>query len=177
MAELLLAHTGLIDPGHLDEARRMVEDAFDGDFDAADWDHALGGLHALVREDGELVAHGALVGRRVLHGGRALRAGYVEGVAVRADARRRGHASTVMAALEDAARRAFEVAALAASDEGMALYRSRGWRVWRGPLSVLSPVGTVRTPEDEGGVLVLPATAPLDLDGELVCDWRPGDVW
>jgi hypothetical protein len=36
--------------------------------------------------------------RRLLHGGRALRTEYVEGVAVRADRRRRGHSAVIMAA-------------------------------------------------------------------------------
>jgi aminoglycoside 2'-N-acetyltransferase I len=35
----------------------------------------------------------------------------------------------------------------------------------------------VRTPDDDGAVWVLGLSAPLDLDGELTCDWRDGDVW
>jgi aminoglycoside 2'-N-acetyltransferase I len=35
----------------------------------------------------------------------------------------------------------------------------------------------VRTPEDDGGVYVLPVTATLDLAGDLACDWRGGKVW
>jgi aminoglycoside 2'-N-acetyltransferase I len=35
----------------------------------------------------------------------------------------------------------------------------------------------VRTEEDDGTVFVLPVSAPLDLSGELTCDWREGDVW
>ena len=41
-------------------------------------EHAPGGLHALVHDGGDLVAHGAVVQRRLLHDGRALRVGYVE---------------------------------------------------------------------------------------------------
>jgi hypothetical protein len=33
----------------------------------------------------------------------------------------------------------------------------------------------VRTPQDDGSVLVL--GGELDLDAPLVCDWRSGDVW
>ncbi len=55
-----------------------------------DWEHCLGGLHALVWRGPRLVAHAALVQRRLLHRGRALRAGHVEGVAVHPDVQRQG---------------------------------------------------------------------------------------
>ena len=55
--------------------------AFDGGFSDDDWEHSLGGMHALVLDAIVLVAHGALVARRFLHHGRSLRCGYVEAVA------------------------------------------------------------------------------------------------
>jgi aminoglycoside 2'-N-acetyltransferase I len=82
-----------------------------------------------------------------------------------------------MAALEGVIRRAYELGALAASDAGAALYGGRGWTLWRGPTSALTPAGTVRTPDEDGGVWVLPVTADLDPDGELTCDWRADDLW
>ena len=94
----------------------------------SDWEHALGGIHALAWADGELVGHAAVIQRRLLCEGRALRAGYVEAVAVRADARRRGHAGAMMAALEQVIRAAYDFGALGASDEGVPFYLSRGWR-------------------------------------------------
>lgn len=127
--------------------------------------------------DGELVGHAALVQRRLLHGGRALRPGYVEGVAVRADRRRQGHAAAMMAALERVVRGADDLGALSATDAGAALYAARGWQRWSGPTSALTPAGVRRTAEDDGGVHVLPVTVPLDLSGELTCDWRDGDLW
>jgi len=143
----------------------------------ADWEHGLGGVHALAYDAGALVGHASVVQRRLLHGGRALRAGYVECVAVRGDRRRRGHGAAMMAALERVIRAAYELGALGASDEGAALYTARGWRPWRGPTSALTPTGVVRTAEEDGSIFVLPASAALDLDGELTCDWRDGDVW
>ena len=45
-------------------------------------------------------------------------------------------------------------------------------------LGRLAPAGTMVGPEeDDGAVLVLPVSAPLDLSGELPCDWREGDLW
>lgn len=155
----------------------MVLEAFDGDFTDADWEHALGGMHALVWRHGAIIAHGAVVQRRLLHQGRALRAGYVEAVAVRADCRGQGLAAAVMDAVEQVLRGAYEVGALSSSDAGRTLYDARGWQRWRGETSVLAPSGVTRTHDDDGSVYVWPVTAQLDLDGGLTCDWRDGDVW
>ena len=59
----------------------------------------------------------------------------------------------------------------------MQLNLPRGWQQWQGPTSVLAPSGTTRTPDDDGGVYVLPVTVELDTSAELSCDWRAGDVW
>jgi aminoglycoside 2'-N-acetyltransferase I len=172
-----LVHTARLDAGTLGAARELLDDAFAGGFADEDWEHALGGLHALAYEGTRLVAHGALVQRRLLHGDRVLRCGYVEAVAVVADRRRLGLASAVMAELEWVTRRAYDLGALSATDAGAALYLSRGWQRWTGPTSALTPSGVRRTPDDDGSVHVLPGEAALDLTGELTCDWRDGDLW
>ncbi len=99
MTEVLIAHTAALDPGILAAARDLLFVVFD-DMTDEDWEHSLGGLHAIAWDGTEVVGHAALVQRRLLHGGRALRAGYVEGVAVRADHRRQGIAAAMMAELE-----------------------------------------------------------------------------
>ncbi len=176
-AQLQVAHTGQLAPGLLPELRSFLEEVFEGDFGADDWEHGLGGMHALVRVDGQLVGHAALVQRRLLHGGASLRAGYVEGVAVHAGARRQGHGQVLMAALEQLGRPAYDLLALGATEDGAALYAARGWQRWAGPTSALTPDGVVRTPDEDGGVWVLPLGARLDLAAGLTCDWRTGDVW
>ena len=123
------------------------------------------------------MGHGAVVQRQLLHGGRTLRTGYVEGVAVRGDARRRGHGSAVMEALERVVREAYELGALGATDEAARFYSARGWQRWRGPTSALTPDGVRRTGEDDGAIYVLPLAGALELSGELTCDWRDGDLW
>jgi aminoglycoside 2'-N-acetyltransferase I len=177
MSEVRTAHTADLDAATLAAARALMAGAFGDDFTADDWEHALGGIHALAWEDGELIGHASVVMRRMLHDGRALRSGYVEAVAVRADHRRRGHGGALMAPLEHVIRHAYDVGALGATDAGAALYTRRGWQRWEGRLSALTPTGVERTDEEEGHVYVLPVTAPLDLAGELTCDWRDGDVW
>jgi aminoglycoside 2'-N-acetyltransferase I len=142
-----------------------------------DWEHALGGVHALAYEDGELVGHAAVVQRRLLHAGRALRAGYVEGVGVRADRRRRGLGGALMAEVERVISGAYELGALGATDRAAALYSGRGWRRWQGPTFALTPEGVVRTAEEDDGVYVLPVSVALDLSGPLTCDWRDGSAW
>ncbi|MFJ7343777.1 GNAT family N-acetyltransferase [Streptomyces sp. NPDC101110] len=171
-------HTADLSPDELGAVRGLLHAAFEGDFGDEDWDHGLGGMHALVHDRAGLVAHGAVVMRRVRHRTRWLRAGYVENVAVRADARRTGLGGGVMAELERVVDRAYDLGALSASDEGARLYTSRGWRLWGGRVHALSPLdGIVRLPEEEDSTFVRPALAgPLDTAHELVFDWRDGDV-
>src|SRR3954451_8145272 len=135
----------------------------------------VGGMHALAFEGDELVGHGSVVQRRLLHGGRTLRTGYLEGVAVRADHRRRGHGGAIMAELERVARGAYELGALAGTDEAAAFYAARGWLPWRGPTFAMTPEGVVRTDGEDDSVYVCPLDAPLDPAGPLTCDWREGE--
>lgn len=177
MGEVVTKHTAQLSGGEHAEIRALLEAAFAGDFAETDHEHTLGGMHALVRVDGRLVGHGAVVQRRLLHGGRVLRTGYVEAVAVDAAHRRQGHGDAVMGALEAIIRGAYELGALSASADGAPLYTARGWRHWGGPTSVLSPRGIERTAGDDATIHVLPVSAPLDRRLELTCDWRAGDVW
>jgi aminoglycoside 2'-N-acetyltransferase I len=177
MTEVRTAHTADLDAGTLDAARRLLEEVFEGELSGHDWEHALGGVHALVWEDGALVGHGSVVQRRLLHGGRALRAGYVEGVGVLARRRRRGHGAALMAALERVIRGAYDLGALGSTDEAAAFYAARGWRPWQGPTWAMTPDGLVRTENEDGAIYVLETGGSLDLSGALACDWRDGDVW
>ncbi|WSA47707.1 GNAT family N-acetyltransferase [Streptomyces sp. NBC_01803] len=177
MTEVRIAHTADLDAPALDAARALLDEAFEGDLSDHDWEHALGGMHALLWEGAELIGHASVVQRRLLHAGRALRAGYVEGVAVREDRRRRGHGASLMSALEKVIRGAYDLGALSSSDEALPFYAVRGWRLWEGPTFALTPLGIARTEEDDRGVYVLPVAARLKVAGELVCDWRDGDVW
>ncbi len=172
-----LIHTSDLDGETLDNARDLLVAAHGGEFSASDWEHTLGGMHALIVDHGTLIAHGAVVQRRLLYRGAALRCGYVEGVAVREDWRGRGLGHAVMDAVEQVIRGAYQTGALSASGAGARLYRPRGWLHWRGPTAVLAPSGVVRTPDDDGAIFTLPVSVELDPGQELVCDWRDGDVW
>jgi aminoglycoside 2'-N-acetyltransferase I len=175
-AELRLAHTADLDEATRHAARALLDDVFD-DMADEDWDHALGGMHALLWEGGDLIGHASVIQRQLLYGGRAWRAGYVEAVAVRADRRRSGHGGTLMDVAERIIRGAYEVGALGSTHAGGPFYAARGWLRWEGPCSALTPGGVVPTPEEEGSIYVLPVAVPLDVSRELTCDWREGDAW
>ena len=177
MAAIRTAHTADLDAATLGAARALLDAVFRDELTDHDWEHALGGVHALAWDGGELIGHASVVQRRLLHGGRALRAGYVEGVGVNERRRGEGHGAALMAALEHVIRSAYELGALGSTDAAAGFYAARGWRLWQGPTSALTPDGIVRTEGDDGGIYVLPVSAPLDLSGPLTCDWRDGDVW
>lgn len=41
----------------------MVTGAFAGDFTETDWEHTLGGMHALIWHHGAIIAHAAVIQR------------------------------------------------------------------------------------------------------------------
>ncbi|MDT5232050.1 MAG: aminoglycoside 2-N-acetyltransferase [Mycobacterium sp.] len=172
-----LVHTADLKSDARQRAYEMVNDAFAGEFTDTDWDHALGGMHALIWNRGAIIAHGAVVQRRLLYRGAALRCGYVEAVAVREDWRGQGLAIAILDACEQVIRGGYQLGALSSSDRGRRLYTLRGWLPWRGPTSVLAPSGPTRTPDDDSSVFVLPVGINLDETAALTCDWRDGDVW
>jgi aminoglycoside 2'-N-acetyltransferase I len=179
MTRLRSVATDGLRPEELAAVRSMVFEAFGGRFDEDDWDHTLGGTHVLAVEAGEVVAHGAVMGRTLWAGGRALRTGYVEGVATRGDRRRRGLATLVMRELGRVVERGYQLGALSDGTRVRGFYQRLGWETWRGPTYVAGPEGPVRTAEDDGSVLVLrtPATGDLDPGDRLICDRRAGDAW
>mgnify|MGYP002133121056 FL=1 len=172
-----LIHTADLDNEAREHTKSMLSAAFDGGFDDHDWEHALGGMHAIVVHRGAIIAHAAVVQRRLLHRGVALRCGYVEAVAVSAEWRGQGLGAAVMDAVEQVIRGAYSLGALSAAGDADGFYTARGWQHWRGPTSVLTPDGPVRTTADDGTILVLPNNIDVDPAEALACDWRDGDVW
>lgn len=160
--------------------RALLDAAFrddDGHFADSDWEHALGGMHVVAEENAEILSHAAVVERRLEIGGRVVRCGYVEAVGTAPSQQRRGIATLVMREIGETIRERFELGAL--STPVPAFYARLGWELWRGPTAVRTPHGIERTPDDDGGIMVLrtPTSPPLNLDDEIVCDWREGDVW
>ncbi len=142
--------------------RRLLDEAFAGEFTDDDFDHALGGVHAAAYEDEALVGHASVVPRAFVLDGRPLRCGYVEAVAVGERHRRRGVASALMDALEPVIRREHDFGALSSTEQAMPFYEGRGWRRWQGRL----------LPVDD--VVYVLGVEPC---GELEADRRAGDIW
>ena len=177
MVDVRTAHTAYLERSVLAAARGLLDDVFAGDMTDADWEHALGGIHALAWEEGALVGHASVIQRRLWLGGRALRTGYVEGVGVRGDRRGRGVGAALMEQVERVVRGAYDLGALGTTELARGFYAARGWQLWQGPSAALTPRGIERTPGDDGGIYVLPVSVDVDLAAEIVCDWRDGDVW
>jgi aminoglycoside 2'-N-acetyltransferase I len=162
------------------EIRAILRAAFEGDgevFTDEDWHHATGGAHFLLEDAGSLVAHAAVVERELHAGDLPIRSGYVEAVATRPDSQRKGHGTRLMAAVQEHIRASYEVGALSAANPPF--YARLGWEPWQGPTAVRTATGTVRTPEDDDGIMILttPASPSFDRRAFLSCPWRPGDVW
>ena len=177
MTSVRTAHTADLDAATLHGRACPALRGLPDDMTEHDWEHCLGGVHALAWEGDELVGHAAVVQRRLLHGGRALRTGYVEGVAVRADRRRRGHAGAMMEALERVVRAAYELGALGASDQARGVLR-RAWlaAVAGADLGAHSDGHRAHRGRGRLGSTCCRA-APARSVAELTCDWREGDVW
>jgi aminoglycoside 2'-N-acetyltransferase I len=176
-SRLQLAHTALLDAQELAAARALLFEVFGSEMTEEDWEHSLGGLHALLWEGEQVIAHAALIQRQLLYEGRALRTGYLEGVAVRPDHRRQGHATRLLAALEPAIRSAYELGALGATEVAAPMYEAAGWTAWQGPTYALTLQGPIRTEEEDGWIYVLQPTPPLNPTKPLTCDHRAGDPW
>lgn len=155
----------------------MLEAAFEGRFDEHDWDHAQGGVHVWLTDPAGIISHGSVLDRMLVCDGRRVEVAYVEAVATRAADRHGGHGSRVMERVGELIRASYRLGAL--STHVYPFYQRLGWERWLGPTFVDGPKGRQRTPRDDGDIMILrtQTSPPLDLAGEIVCDWRSGDVW
>ena len=173
--------TGELRPSEVVAIRGLMDAAFGSDeddrFTDLDWQHAVGGVHFVLELDGDIVAHGAVVGRELHTGGRAFRTGYVEAVATAPGRHGQGLGSIVMTDATDHIRRHFELGGLATGRQSF--YRRLGWEVWQGPSAVRTGTGDLPTRDDDGYLMVLatPTSPAFDLAAPISCEWRPGDVW
>jgi aminoglycoside 2'-N-acetyltransferase I len=167
-------------PGEISSLRELFGAAWGDDderFTDEDWDHAVGGVHFILEADGAIVAHASVVERILQTNDHDLATGYVEAVATWPDRQGRGHGSAVMRDVGEHIDRTFRLGALGTGR--FAFYERLGWVAWKGPTSVRTQAGLVRTPEEDGYLLVrlTPTSPELDLSEPISCDWRPGDVW
>lgn len=163
--------------GLRNQLRRLLDDAFDGDFSDEDWQHTTGGWRVIVFGDTLPVAHAAVVPRVLWINDHRYRAGYVEGVAAAASRQRQGFGSQAMAAATNLIRSGYELGALSTGLHDF--YERLGWERWKGPSFVRAGTELIRTPDEDDGIMVLrlgPSVA-IDLAGTIACEGRPGDDW
>lgn len=171
-----VVETAALDAATRAELDRLWTAAF-ADWTDDDAAHARGGLHALARDDGAVVAHAAVVPRTLLVGGEPWAVGYVEGVATLPARQGEGLGSAVVAAIGDALRARWPLGAL--STGAHPFYARLGWERWHGASYVVRDGALVRTEDDDDGLMVLRhgPSAGLDLALPIACEDRPGDPW
>lgn len=165
-----------LEPCVVDRLRALLDAAFAGAFSDEDWQHALGGHHALVWAEGRLVGHASVVPRRLWVGERMVQAAYVEAVAVLPGHQGRGLGTAAMRALEPV----LDTSELGVLSTGQHHFYGRlGWERWRGSTWVREPGGDRRTPDEDDGIMVrrTSRTGSLDLGVALICEPRSGDDW
>ncbi len=173
--------TSELSPALVVAVRRLLFAAFEPDpeerFTEDDWQHALGGTHFVAEIGGEVVGHAAVVRRALQVSGRPVDTGYVEAVATTPSHQGRGIGTRVMRKVGEHIVERFEMGALGTGSHRF--YERLGWVTWRGPSAVRTAGGERATPGEDGCIMVLrtPATARLDLEAPISCEWRPGDVW
>ncbi len=160
----------------LDAIRDMLDQAFQGSFTDNDWEHALGGHHVAVTDEGVVIAHATVVPRRLTIGDDVLRCGYVEAVAARPSLERQGHATAAMRVINRIIAVRYELGVLSTGAHGF--YERLGWQRWRGPSYVVENDGSLRpTPDEDDGIMVLPVKRKVARSSPIVCEARLGDDW
>lgn len=124
-----------------------------------------------------MLAHAAVVPRALEVDGRPLRTGYLEAVATDRSRQGEGLGSLVLADATALVRSEYELGALSSGLH--AFYARHGWERWRGPTYARHGAETVRTADDDDGVMVLRfgPSAAIDLTAPLSCEGRRGDDW
>ena len=157
--------------------RHLLIEAFEGDFAQEDWEHTIGGWHVVVGDGNAILSHAAVVPRVLEVADHPLYTGYVEGVGTTPARQREGLGSVAMAGASDLIRSRFDMGALSTGHQGF--YAALGWEKWLGPTYVRRGSETVRTEEEDDGVMVLRfgSSKDVDLTAPISCESRRGDDW
>ncbi|TVY05172.1 GNAT family N-acetyltransferase [Mycolicibacterium porcinum] len=180
MIDVAVAEPGELSPDVLSSAEMLVRSAFGDDFREYDWLHGVDGVHVLITEDRELLAHAAVVPRTLRHADKVFDTGYVEAVAVRGDQQGRGLGRLLMDQTESIIRTRHDLGALAAVESAAQFYAARGWQPWVGATQADTPDGVIDTYDPTDRIFLLPTDATshdFAPSIPLICDWRAGDLW
>ncbi len=161
--------------GRRAQLRPLFDLAF-ADFTDEDYEHGLGGLHVVVEQDGQLIAHAAVVPRELHLPEQVLDCGYVENVATHPRVRGQGLGAVVVRELNRLIVRDHQLGALRTGVN--AFYRRYGWLDWRGQTFEVDREGGWQPTDDHGQVMVLPTPGHrLDPEQPIAAPQRPGKAW
>jgi aminoglycoside 2'-N-acetyltransferase I len=180
VTDVVIAEPGELTERDMDAAEALVRAAFGVNFRTHDWLHGVDGVHVLITENEQLLAHASVVTRTLRYAHEAFTTGYVESVAVRADQQGRGVGRLVMDHAEAIIRAQHQLGALNAVESAAPFYAARGWQPWTGHTQADTPDGVIDTYHPDDRIFVLPAGATgqrLSGSSPLICDWRVGDLW
>lgn len=158
--------------------RQLWDRAFGDRFTDDAADHAYGGVHVLVSDEGRFIGHASAIPRAIRFGDEPWRTvGYVEAVSVDPDRQGEGIGRQVTGRLhaEIAAR---WLIALLSTGRATPFYEALGWECWPGPTHTQTAAGVVAD-VDHGGIMILrldPSLVP-DLSVGVTCLDRPGHAW
>ncbi|MFI6940230.1 GNAT family N-acetyltransferase [Streptomyces sp. NPDC050418] len=162
--------------GMLREAFGPGRDGAPHRYDETSWQHCQGGTHFLLRHEGRLASHAALVPRTVEQGGLQWRCAYGESMATLPDLRHLGLGTCLLALASQEVKNAYDIGAFGASKYGY--YGRMGWERWPGRTFHLKDGKRAESCANGGDVMyLLPDHSAIDPNGELTIDWREGDIW
>ncbi len=163
-------------PELIDATKSLLSEAFEGDFSDEDWEHAFGGTRFIGTLDERVIAHGAVVARRIWIDDRVLNAGYVEAIAVSPKHWRQGFGTEMMAEITRYCAENFTLSMLSTDEKGF--YRPHGWIDFPGKSFVRIGGEKRRSADEDAGLMYLSTEgAELSEMSTAVCEERSGDAW
>ena len=177
-SDVVLCEAADVSAARLLAIRQMLDAAFDGRFNDDDWDHSLGGTHAMIVDGEHVLAHASVVPRTIAVGTRAVRVGYVEGVGVAPALHGQGLGSAVIVAINGVIGDRFELGMLSTGE--WKFYERLGWERWRGPTWTVHHDGRrERTADEDDGIMAYRTERSIDLGASaaITCEHRAGDCW
>jgi len=158
------------------KVKSLLSAAFAGDFTPEDWDHFQGGPRWIGFLADEVVAHGAVVPRRMWIDEVEISVGYVEAIAVLPKYWRQGLGTILMKEITNYCEVNFELSMLSTDEKGF--YRTHGWRDFPGKSFILRGENITRSEDEDAGLMYLSRTGMELLDTSTVlCEERIGDSW
>ncbi|MBU3716620.1 MAG: GNAT family N-acetyltransferase, partial [Candidatus Nanopelagicaceae bacterium] len=132
----------------------ILSEAFEGEFSHEDWLHTFGGYRFLGFLNNQLIAHGAIVKRRIWVDSEELIVGYIEGIAVAPSKWRKGFGSALMEQISSLCKSEFSLSMLSTGEKNF--YRKHGWLDFQGESYVLENGMEIRTEDEDEGLMLLP---------------------